>query len=151
VRPGDIITAINGKDIGSAQQLHNVEGLTPLGTALKVELLREGERIDASMTLKEASATTLRGGDLDPRLAGVQLADLDSSQQRPGLSGSVARSVERSSRAYASGLRSGDVIIAVNQREIEDSADLAALLQRMPRQLMLTVVRGRGVYYLLLQ
>ena len=81
----------------------------------------------------------------------MQLSDLDPSQQRPGLSGSVARKVERTSRAYASGLRTGDVIIAVNQREIADSTELAALLQRTPRQLMLTVVRGRGVYYLLLQ
>ena len=151
VRPGDVIIAINGKDIGSAQELHNLEGLTPLGTALKVDLLRDGKPDSASMVLSASATTSLRGIDLDERLAGVQLSDLDPSQQRPGLSGSVARKVERTSRAYASGLRTGDVIIAVNQREIADSTELAALLQRTPRQLMLTVVRGRGVYYLLLQ
>ena len=89
--------------------------------------------------------------DLDARLAGVVLSDLSDSQRRPGLSGSVAKSVERSSRAYASGLRPGDVIVGVNQRDIEDTGELADLLQRTPRQLLLTVVRGQSVFYLLLK
>ena len=94
---------------------------------------------------------SVRGVDLDERLAGVQLADLGQDQQRPGLSGSVVKGIENTSRAYARGLRTGDVIIGVNQRSIEGSEDLDALLENTPQQLMLTVVRGTTVFYLLLQ
>jgi serine protease DegQ len=151
LKPGDVITGVNGKTVGSGQELHNIEGLTPVGTAIKVDLLREGKPLSVDMTLKASASTSMRGADIDARLAGVLLADLGDSQRRPGLSGSIARSVERSSRAYASGLRTGDVIIGVNQRDIEDTGNLADLLQRSPRQLLLTVVRGQSVFYLLLQ
>lgn len=151
LRPGDVITGVNGKAVGSGQELHNIEGLTPVGTAIKVDLLREGKPLSIDMTLKASASTSMRGADIDARLAGVLLADLGDSQRRPGLSGSIARNVDRSSRAYASGLRTGDVIIGVNQRDIEDTGNLADLLQRAPRQLLLTVVRGQSVFYLLLQ
>ncbi|MGB0135154.1 Do family serine endopeptidase [Dokdonella sp.] len=151
LRPGDVITSINEKAIGSSKDLHNIEGLTPVGTSLRVGVLRDGKPLVVTMTLKANSTVSVRGVDLDERLAGVQLADLSKDQQRPGLSGSVIKGIEPSSRAYARGLRKGDVIIGANQRNIEDSDDLAALLERTPRQLMLTVVRGSTVFYLLLQ
>ena len=121
------------------------------GARMTGHLMREGKLINVAMTLNASASTRLRGTDLDARLAGVVLSDLSDSQRRPGLSGSVAKSVERSSRAYASGLRPGDVIVGVNQRDIEDTGELADLLQRTPRQLLLTVVRGQSVFYLLLK
>ncbi|MFZ1390136.1 MAG: DegQ family serine endoprotease [Dokdonella sp.] len=151
LKPGDVITSVNGKAIGSGQDLHNIEGLTPIGTNLTVGLLRDGKALSLPMILKASASTNRRGLDLDARLTGVQLADLSDSQRRPGVSGSAVKDIDRNSRAYASGLRTGDVIVGINQRDIEDTSDLAELLQRTPRQLLLTVVRGQSVFYLLLQ
>ncbi|MFA7320189.1 MAG: PDZ domain-containing protein, partial [Dokdonella sp.] len=151
IQPGDVITAINDTTISSGQDLHNIEGLTPIGTPLAISLLRDGKPLTLRMTLAASTVVSLRGDDLDVRLAGVQLTDLDDSQRRPGLTGSVVKTVERASRAYASGLRGGDVIVGINQRDIEDTGDLGELLQSKPRQLMLTIVRGQSVFYLLLQ
>ncbi|MBL0165263.1 MAG: Do family serine endopeptidase [Xanthomonadales bacterium] len=151
IRPGDVITAINDTTIGSGQDLHNVEGLTPIGTPLSVSLLRDGKPLNLSMTLAANMSVSLRGEELDERLAGVQLTDLDESQRRPGLTGSAVKNVDRASRAYASGLRGGDVIVGINQRDIDDTGALGELLQHKPRQLMLTIVRGQSVFYLLLQ
>jgi serine protease DegQ len=114
-------------------------------------VLRDGKPIQMDLTLNASASTRKRGRDLDARLDGDDLADLDDSQRRPGLSGSLVKAVERSSRAYASGLRADDVIIGVNQRDLEDTEGLATLLRAKPRQLLLTVVRGQGVFYLLLQ
>ncbi|HPG95223.1 MAG TPA: PDZ domain-containing protein, partial [Dokdonella sp.] len=151
LKPGDVITSVNGKAIGSGQDLHNIEGLTPIGTNLTVGLLRDGKALSLPMILKVSASTNRRGLDLDARLTGVQLADLSDSQRRPGVSGSAVKDIDRNSRAYASDLRTGDVIVGINQRDIEDTSDLAELLQRTPRQLLLTVVRGQSVFYLLLQ
>lgn len=151
LRPGDVITSVNEKAIGSSQELHNIEGLTPVGTAVRVGILREGKPLTVNMTLKASSTVSIRGADIDQRFTGVLLADLGQDQQRPGLSGSVVRGIENTSPAYARGLRKDDVIIAVNQRNIENSSDLSALLERTPRQLLLTVVRGQTLFYLRLQ
>jgi serine protease DegQ len=148
LRPGDVITSINEKVIGSSQELHNIEGLTPVGTALRVGILREGKPLTVTMTLRASSTVSVRGADLDERLAGVQFTDMGQDQQRPGLSGSVVKGIENSSLAYARGLRKGDVIIAINQRNIENSDELSALLERTPQQLLLSVVRGQTLFYL---
>jgi len=151
LKPGDVITSVNGRTIGSSLDLHNIEGLTPIGTSLDVALLREGKPLSLPMILKASASTSRSGLDLDARLAGVQLADLNDSQRRPGVTGSAVKDIDRNSRAYASGLRVGDVIVGVNQRDIDGTSALADLLQRAPRQLLLTVVRGQSVFYLLLQ
>jgi serine protease DegQ len=151
LQPGDVIVEINGKAISSGQDLHNIEGLTPIGTPMSVSLLRGGKPLVVKMTLSANTMASIRGGDLDERLAGVLLRDLDESQRRPGLSGSGVKTIDRGSRAYASGLRGGDIIVGINQRDIDDTGDLSDLLQRTPRQLLLTVVRGQSLFYLLLQ
>ncbi|MEZ5463141.1 Do family serine endopeptidase [Dokdonella sp.] len=151
LRAGDVITSINEKPIGSSQELHNIEGLTPVGTAVRVGILRDGKPLVVNMVLKASSTVSVRGEDIDARLAGVQLADLAADQQRPGLSGSVVRAIDSSSPAYRRGLRQGDVVIGINQRNIQDTDDLARLLEQPPRQLMLSVVRGQTLFYLRLQ
>jgi len=151
LQPGDVIVAINEKTVSSGQDLHNIEGLSPLGAALNVRILRDGKPQTVSMTLKASASTRLRGGDLDARLAGIQLQDLTDAQRQNGLAGSAVTAVEGSSRAYAQGLRAGDVIVAINQREFESTATLADLLQRKPRQMLLTILRGQSLYYLLLE
>lgn len=151
LQPGDVIIAINDKSVGSAQDLHNIEGLTPVGTAMSVSLLRNGKPVSLRMSLAANSSTNMRGSDLDERLVGVILSDLEESQRRPGVNGSAVKQVDRSSRAYANGLRSGDIIVGINQREIGDTGDLGELLKSTPRQLLLTIVRGQNLFYLLLK
>ncbi|MBL8246554.1 MAG: Do family serine endopeptidase, partial [Rhodanobacteraceae bacterium] len=41
LQAGDVITKIDGKPVGSADELANIEGLLPIGKALTVEFLRE--------------------------------------------------------------------------------------------------------------
>jgi len=59
--------------------------------------------------------------------------------------------IAETSRAYAAGLRNGDVIVALNRRDLGGASDFTRLLAAHPRQLMLTLLRGDEAYYLLLQ
>ncbi|MBX3690683.1 Do family serine endopeptidase [Dokdonella sp.] len=152
LRPGDVVTSVNGKTIASRQDLHNIEGLSPIGSVLTLGVRRDGQPLTMAVALKAAQVNTARGADLDPRLAGVQLADLAANQRRRGLAGGIAvKNVAQDSRAWSSGLRPGDIIVGVNQRDVEDTDNLADALARRPRQLLLTVVRGQSAFYLLLQ
>jgi Do/DeqQ family serine protease len=51
IKPGDVILAIDGERIASAGQLRSRIGLTRPGTAVKIELLRSGKRIEANATV----------------------------------------------------------------------------------------------------
>src|SRR5690606_28134463 len=47
---GDVVTAIDGKAVESAQQLQELIGAHPAGTAVTVEYLRDGEQATVEVT-----------------------------------------------------------------------------------------------------
>lgn len=147
LKPGDVVLALNDTSVSDEADLHNAEGLLPVGSEVKLKLLRDGkvEMVSASLAAQELA--TADGQGLDPRLAGAAFVDLGERQRQQGLGGASIARVAAGSRAEANGLRAGDVLVAVNQVELRDLKDLRALLtQRRPRQLLLTVVRGRNAF-----
>ena len=147
LKPGDVVLALNDTSVSDEADLHNAEGLLPVGSEVKLKLLRDGkvEMVSASLAAQELA--TADGQGLDPRLAGAAFVDLGERQRQQGLGGASIARVAAGSRAEANGLRAGDVVVAVNQVELRDLKDLRALLtQRRPRQLLLTVGRGRNAF-----
>ncbi len=55
------------------------------------------------------------------------------------------RAVERDSRAWANGLRPGDIITSVNQRAVSELKDFYEIVNREESALLLHVLRG-GVW-----
>jgi serine protease DegQ len=55
------------------------------------------------------------------------------------------RAVERDSRAFANGLRPGDIITSVNQRAVSELKDFYEIVNREESALLLHVLRG-GVW-----
>ena len=58
------------------------------------------------------------------------------SLRRRGITGVTVVRVADASHAYASGLRSGDIVVAVNQRDIDNAADFERAVAGKPRQLV---------------
>ncbi|HET6546251.1 MAG TPA: Do family serine endopeptidase [Rhodanobacteraceae bacterium] len=151
LRAGDVVVSLDGKEVDNAQELHNLEGLTPTGSAVSLGVLRDGKLLAFNATLEAPVVHTAKGTDVDPRLAGAQLADLGDSQRRNGVGGVAVTRVADGSRAFASGLRIGDVIVAVNQRRISGAVDLERIAGEHPAQLLLTLLRGGNAFFLLLK
>lgn len=151
LKPGDVVVALNGKRVAGEQDLHNIEGLTPAGATVDVDVLRDGKPLKISSALKATVRQTLGGDTLDPRLGGVTFSELGDDLRRQGIGGVAVTRIAESSRAFASGLRNGDVIVAVNRRDLSGTADFSRLVGAHPRQLMLTLLRGDEAFYLLLQ
>ncbi|MEO8458991.1 MAG: DegQ family serine endoprotease [Dokdonella sp.] len=149
LKPGDTITTLNGKTVRGAQDLHNLEGLTPNGASVALAVLRDGQSMTIDAVLQAQTLATSKGDDLDPRLAGVQFGDIGDDQRREDIGGIAVTTVAQSSRAFANGLRSGDRVVAVNQRDIANVDDFRRLTRNHPRQLLLTVVRGQNAFYFL--
>ncbi|WP_235499548.1 Do family serine endopeptidase [Frateuria sp. Soil773] len=151
LQPGDVIGAIDGKRLRSADDLRNAEGLLPLGSTLKLDVLRDGKTRSVSATLTPEKLATLDGGRLDPRLAGVSFSDLPQQLRGQGIAGVAVSAVGSRSRAALAGLQANDVVIGVGNRRVTSLRELQALAGARPRQLVLVVADDDGAHYVVVQ
>lgn len=150
LRAGDVIVALDAKPVANRQDFHNAEGLLPVGRAVPITLLREGKELRVSAAVK-ARPKDLAGAELDPRLAGATLAELPERLRQQGVAGVLVSEVADDSRAAQNGLRAGDLVTAINRRDVADLAALQSRLATPTEPLLLTLVRGRGAYLVPLQ
>lgn len=147
---GDVVTALNGKPVRLSRDLHNIEGLLPLNARVSIALVRDKTPLNLIATLKAQVIRSANGVQLDARLNGVVITDLDEKLIQQGASGVMLKSVVNNSSLAQKGLRAGDLIIGINRTEITSLADLEALLKTKPRQLVLSIARSGRLYYLTL-
>src|SRR5215510_9301653 len=87
IKPGDVITSINGQNIKSNSELRNAVGLSRVGDKLDVALIRDRKPMHVTAVINETPATTSHKaprdspaaapdvGVIHPGLAGATLAD----------------------------------------------------------------------------
>ena len=143
LRAGDVIVAANGQRVDSAQALHNIEGLSAVGSTLTLDVRRDGKPVQIKAVLKE-QPRALVGETLDPRLSGATFVDLPESLRQSGLRGVQVADVAPGSRAAASRLAKGDIVVGATTGEFSDLAGWKAGFQQRPPQLVLKIVRGNA-------
>jgi Do/DeqQ family serine protease len=151
IKPGDVITAIDGRPVNSDSDLYNIEGITKIGSTLELKVLRDGKPLTLRSRLVAEEFSSSQGVGIDPRLAGAELANAGERSRREGLNGVSVVRVAAGSRAAQNNLKPGDLIVAVNQVEIGGFDDLKRLLARQPHELQLAVVRARNITFLTMQ
>jgi serine protease DegQ len=157
LKPGDVIVAVNGKPVRNENDLYNAEGIAPVGSTLELKLLREGKPTTLSVKLVAESVANSDGAALDARLTGADLADSSERMRRTlrdagiDANGVSVTRVAPDSRAAKSGLKAGDLIVAVNRVGIDNLSEMKAMITRSPRQILLSVVRGRSAFFMPLE
>ncbi|MGQ4660376.1 Do family serine endopeptidase [Lysobacter sp. F6437] len=141
LQPGDVVVAANGERIDGPQDLHNFEGLQPVGGKVTLDIRRDGEALQPVLEVRE-QPRVFPGGQLDPRLTGATFAELPEAVRQSGASGVVVESVARGSRADRNGLRVGDRVVGTGTDPVEDLPDFRAGFTQSPAQLVLRIVRG---------
>jgi len=137
IHSGDVIVSINRTTVVVPADVRNAIGLLRAGETVDIGLLRDGRprHLQAVITQSaEAVATPVPPAEINPALEGATLAEL------PGGGGVVVRNVDSGSPAAAAGIRSDDVIVAVNQSRVasipqlrERSVGLATLILEVQR------------------
>lgn len=151
LQPGDVLVSLDGKPLRDVNDLRNAEGLLPLGSAVKLDVLRQGKPREVTATLRPEQLARIDGGKLDPRLAGVTFSQLDRNQRSQGIYGVAVSAVQPNSRAAAAGLNAGDIVIGVGNVRITDLRMLGQLAGVRPRQLVVVVADADGTHYVLIQ
>lgn len=151
LKPGDIVTQINGKRVKDADILRNTIGLLRVGEQVTLKILRDGKKQLLTASIEEHQLTQQGGDKLHDQLKGASLADIQEGSRLYGqIEGIVVTSVESGSPARRAGLRKGDVIVSANRKPIRNIMEFKQATHKS-RSLLLNIHRGNTALFLYLQ
>jgi serine protease Do len=154
---GDVITAIDGKDVKDARDLaRKIASIAP-GTSVKLAVLHGGETKTMSLTLGQLPDQRQAGADEQPGTTenstprlGLTLAPA-SAVAGAGNRGVAVTAVDPNGPAAQHGMKEGDVILDVAGRAVSQPADvrseLASLNKEGKRAVLMRVKSGDTVKF----
>lgn len=140
IQSGDIIVAIDDRPVSSGTDVRNRIGLMPIGTKVRLTIMRDAQEMDVTATIALGSVASNPTHPLPAALQGAQLRDLRPGEGN-GQSGVLVQDVAAGSPAAAAGLIAGDLILAVNQQAVASVDGLIATLSITTGTLVLELVR----------
>ncbi|GAB4534492.1 MAG: DegQ family serine endoprotease [Parvularculaceae bacterium] len=140
---GDVIVAFNGEEVESSADLRNKVGLTERGRTVELAYLRDGDRRIARVRVEEAPEQEVSGEEARPQLAGATFQEIPpEAAPRGDRDGVYVANVVQGSPAWAAGLRTGDIIRAVNRRPVKSVEEFQERIGNAQGALALTIERA---------
>ena len=153
LKPGDVVTSINGSPVKDSRDLaRKIAGITP-NTAVKVAYVRDGKAQTANVTpgqlqdqtTRRAAAPEGQGSErgLPTGRLGIAVAPA-SRVMGIGVQGLAVLRIDPNGTAAEAGLAQGDVILKVGPQEMQSPQDLTRVLDEAARhnkQHVLALVR----------
>ena len=153
LKPGDIVTDINGKAVRNADMLRNHMGLLRIGESVTMSVLRDNKKLTLKATVVEHDQTkeSIEGKKLHAHLNGTQLQNIQPGSNLYGrIEGVIIADVEAGSPAASTGLRRGDIITSANRKPIKNINELQTAIANN-KSLLINIRRGNGSLFLFLQ
>ena len=153
LKPGDIVTELNGKSVRNADSLRNTLGLLRIGQTVTMKVLRDNKTLTltAKVAITETVKESIKGEKLNRHLSGTELQNIQPDSKLYGrIEGVVISSVEPGSPAARTGLRRGDIITSANRKNIKNINELQLAIAKS-KSLLINVRRGSGSLFLFLQ
>jgi serine protease Do len=158
LKPGDVITKVNGVEIRDARHLLlSVSQLAP-DSKVTIDYLRDGKPATTTATLgrrtDEASATEQAAPAKDVGvLNGVGVTDITPQLREQfdipaSIKGAIITNVEADSPSARQGLREGDVIRELDRRPVKDANEAVKLSEEIkgPKVSVLVWRQGRSTF-----
>lgn len=148
LQAGDIITAVNGRELNSFQELRARIASMGAGAKVTLTIMRKGETQDVEVTLDDATQSTVTAAQIHPALEGATLSNGSDEAGNPGV---VVSELERGSPAARIGLQPDDVIVGVNRQRITSVSEFRNTLDEATGVIALNVKRGNSTLYLVIR
>ena len=158
LKHGDVIVEFQGEKITKFNDLPRLVASTPPGTEVELKVLREGKTKGFKIKLGELPAEEItREAGAEGSGLGLQLQEVTPELARAhGLSsdkGLIVTEVDPNGSAAGAGIRRGDVIAEVNQKEVNTAQEFQRAVASVKKgEMMLFLVkRGEGALFIALE
>ena len=146
MKQGDVILSFDGKEVTEMRDLPRIVAETPIDKAVQVKVQRRGKvvtlkvkvgRLEESNQIAETQPANPKKQTKQPglKLLGLTLETLDAkTRARAGLDddkkGVLIAQVDEDSSASESGVKSGDIIVEVDQTSVAKPQDVEDLVNK---------------------
>lgn len=146
VLPGDFITAIAGQSVRNADNLTQIVANLPPDKNYELKLMRAGVPMALTIRLavrQEEKEIAAQSKNLWPGLyLGVLTEEIRKQAKLPDrIKGPIVAGVAEGSPAAIAGIKQGDVILKINDREVRGVLDFYKALNDAPKEAMLRLYR----------
>ncbi len=144
LKPGDVITEVNGQPVRQSGALSSLIGMAAPGERVKLKIWRERSAREIEAKLGGVDASEKVAGDAAPERGGqlgLALRPLSRDERREAgvEQGLLIENV--GGAAARAGVEAGDVLLAVNGKPVQNVEQIRALLAGRPKSVALLVQR----------
>ena len=133
LKVGDIILKIGGSEITSPNSMIRVIGAMTPGQTINLDILRKGKHSVVPVKLESRKRRTTQLATLPPmRSSGLGFTVANSEKGSKLPRGALVSQVSPQSPAALNGLRSGDLIVAVNGETVENQHEFDGFIGKIP-------------------
>ncbi|MET0333241.1 MAG: Do family serine endopeptidase [Rhizobacter sp.] len=158
IQPGDVVLSVNGKAIDGAVDLRRTLGVLKPGSTATLQVSRRGKPMEFKAVLTEMNPQVAAAERPEPdgrtsaaaKAWGLTVANLTDAERQTTRGVSGVRVTAVTAGAEATGLRQGDVILAVGTTDVADLKQFEAVVAKFDksRALPVTVLRGEWAQFL---
>jgi len=149
LKSGDIILKFNGKDVEGPGQLKNLVGMTTPGEKTELLVFRNGKEWHVTVKIGELTDAIVQAdvSEIAKKLGlTVQEITEDTGRFFGGRSqnGVIVSRVDAGSSAERAGIRPGDIIVSVNQKDVSSVREFNEALKESTRsKRVLLLIKGK--------
>lgn len=150
IEQGDVIVEFDGKEVTDSKDLPRIVASTPIGKAVTIKLLRNGEALDRQVKVGEMEEKVEVAKAPSHKSLGITVQNL-TPEIAKGLglkkdTGVVVTRVEPGSPAADAGIQTGDLVQEVNRKPVKNVEDFVQKVEKAKGQdnILLLIQRGQN-------
>jgi serine protease Do len=148
LQPGDVIRSVDGQPIIASGDLPAVVGVSKPGDRIRMEVWRQGKKVELSAQLASANDKVAKSDDdntpnaADGGKLGLALRPLEEGEKRQAGVGNGLLVEDVSGAAARAGVEPGDVVLAVNGTPAKSIEQVRAVVAKSNKSVALLIQRG---------
>ncbi len=148
LKVGDIIVTYDGKQLGEFNELPRLVASTPVGSKVKLDIIRDGKHKEVTVTIDKLQETAAEASGAIKRMLGMTVQELTpelaTRMQLSVTKGVVVTEVAPAGAAVDAGIQPGDVIQEVNGSKISTLDEYDKALASVKKNGLLRILLKRG-------
>lgn len=144
LKAGDIVVKIDDKQVRNSVDVKNQIGLKKIGDKVKFEIIRDGKTREITAEIAAGKESVASSTTVNERLEGLTVGEIKSDHPAYGtIEGVLIVNVERGSKIWRNGLRAGDIITSVNNKNVANVDQFVSVVEEQgDNPIFFRIVRG---------